>query len=549
VTLFIDLFNYLSLVLHGLSAVAQTVAIGSVAFACAIVQPLLTRGAAAVGNVRAGTVRILRIAAAALAVLSIARIGLQLAAIVGAGIPLDRAFGAPFVFAWALQSACAAALAILAGRMGHRYVDGVLILLALGVLAGSVAASHAVARIDDRSLLILATTLHQAGAGVWIGGLPTLMLALATVADKRALAFIGRRYSSMALVGVAALLTGTAVFAAKYIGSADAMYGTAYGFMSGVKLLLFLTIAAFGAANFFLVRRLNRDSSTPTLRFRRFVEVEFGLGLAALLAASSLTSVPPAVDLVEDRVTLQEIVDRYWPVEPTWTSPAQDELVLSQLRRELATEGPDPDARALALVPGSGVRLAYNDADKLWSAFNHNWAGVFVLAGGLLALSKRFGFRPGQNWPLVFLGLAIFLFIRSDADAWPTGDIGFWESFRDPEILQHRAVLPLIVAIGFFERSVQTGRLRAKWATYVFPLMCIVGGLVLLTHSHSIDDGKEVVLIEMSHSVMAMLALAIGWARWLELRTGDGLIKRVSAWVWPIGLALMGAVLIGYREL
>jgi putative copper resistance protein D len=350
------------------------------------------------------------------------------------------------------------------------------------------------------------------------------------------------------MLGVAALLTGAGFFAAKYIGSLEATYGTAYGFMSCVKLVLFLMIVGLGAANFFLVRRFNRDPSTPILRFRRFVEVEFGLGLAALLAASSLTSVPPGIDL-PDRVTRQEIVERYWPVKPTWTSPAQNELVLSQLRRELNSEGGEPDARALALVPGSGVRLAYNDADKLWSAFNHNWAGVFVLAGGLLALSKRFGFRPGQNWPLVFLGLAVFLFIRSDADAWPTGDIGFWESFRDPEILQHRAVLPLIVAIGFFERSVQAGRLHAPWATYVFPLMCIAGGLVLLMHSHSIDDSKEVVLIEMSHAVMAMLGLTTGWARWLELRSEDGLVKRVSAWVWPIGLALLGAVLIGYREL
>jgi putative copper resistance protein D len=546
-SLYIDLFNYLSLILQGLVVVAQTVTIGSVAFICVIAQPLLTGRIADADKVRAGTVRILRIAGGALAVLSIARIGLQLAIVVGAGIPLARASGAPFVLAWSIQAACGAALAMLAGRTGRNGVNSLLIVSALGVLAGSVGSSHAVARVDDRGWLLLATALHQAGAGVWIGGLPMLLLALGRVTGKPALAFIGRRYSWMALIAVAALLTGVGFFAVKYIGSAEAMYGTAYGFMSGVKLLLFMMIAGLGAANFFLVRRLNRDPSTPVLRFRRFVEVEFGLGLAALLAASSLTTVPPGIDLPDDRVTAHEIADRYWPVKPTWTSPAQRELVLSQLRRELNDR--DADARALALVPGSGVRLAYNDADKLWSAFNHNWAGVFVLAGGLLALSTRLGFRAGQNWPLVFLGLAVFLFIRADADAWPTGEIGFWESFRDPEILQHRAVLPLIVAIGFFERSVQVGRLTARWATYVFPLMCIAGGLVLLTHSHSIDDGKDVVLIEMSHSVMAILALATGWARWLELRSEEGIVKRVSAWVWPITLALAGVVLIAYREL
>jgi copper resistance protein D len=327
------------------------------------------------------------------------------------------------------------------------------------------------------------------------------------------------------------------------------MYGTAYGLMSGAKLVLFLMLVGLGAGNLFLVRRLNRDPSTPILRFRRFVEVEFGLAIAVLFAASSLTSVPPGIDLTEDRVTWQEIVDRNWPITPTWTSPAHDQLVLSRLRSELESRG--ADARAFALVPGSGVRLANNDAEKLWSAFNHNWAGVFVLAGGLLALSKRFGLRWGRNWPLVFLGLAVFLFIRSDADAWPMGQIGFWESFRDPEILQHRAVLPVIVAMGLFEWSVQTGRLNRR--AYVFPLMCVVSGVLLLTHSHSIDDSiddsKDVLLIGMSHTVMAILGLATGWARWLELRSEDGVVKRVTASIWPIGLDLIGAVLIAYREM
>jgi putative copper resistance protein D len=420
-----------------------------VAFLYLIAQPLLTRGTVRADKVRRGTIRILRITGGAIPVLAVVRLGVQLATMVGAGIPLDRAVGAGFVVVWCLQGACGAALAVLAGGASRRGVDRLLILFALGMLAGGVATSHAVGRMEDRSWLLLATALHQAGAGVWIGGLPALLFALGTVTDKPTLAFIGRRYSAMALLGVVALLIDAGFFVVKYIGSAGAMYGTAYGFMTGAKLVLFLMLAGLGAGNFFLVRRLNRDLSTPILRFRRFVEVEFGLAITALLAASSLTSVPPGIDLTEDRVTWQEIVDRTWPITPTWTSPAHDQLVLSRLRSELESRG--ADARALALVPGSGVRLVKNDADKLWSAFNHNWAGVFVLAGGLLALSKRFSFRWGQNWPLVFLGLAVFLFIRADADAWPMGPIGFWESFRDPETLQHRAVLPLIVAIGLFD--------------------------------------------------------------------------------------------------
>jgi copper resistance protein D len=80
---------------------------------------------------------------------------------------------------------------LVAGRVSRRGGDGLLILFTLGVLAGSIATSHAAGRIEDRSWLLLATALHQAGAGVWIGGLLALLLALSTVTDKAGLAFIG----------------------------------------------------------------------------------------------------------------------------------------------------------------------------------------------------------------------------------------------------------------------------------------------------------------------------------------------------------------------
>lgn len=541
-TLFFELFDYVALILRWLALVAQSVALGSVVFLFLIAQPLHAGEVAGADKVRLDAIRFLRIAGASVAVLALLRVALQVAGLLGTGFPLDRALTAGSVLAWSMQAACGCALAVRARR-----TDAVTIFMALGVLACGIATSHAAARLDDRGWLLAATALHQSGAAVWLGGLPALLAALHTIADKPALAFVGRRYSSAALFGVAALLIGAGFFAVEYIGSADAVYGTAYGFMTGAKVALFLMLAGLGAGNFFLVRRFNRDPTTPIFRFRRFAEVELGLAVAALAAAASLTSVPPAIDQTSDRVTWEEIAQRNWPPNPTWVSPSHDQLAISRLRDELETRG--ADERALAFVPGSGVRVTYNDADKLWSAFNHNWAGVFLLAGALLALATQAGFRAGRNWPLVFIGLAVFLFFRSDADAWPAGDIGFWESFRDPEMLQHRALLPLIVAIGWFERNVQTGRYAVRPSGYVFPLLCLLGGLVLLTHSHSLNDTREVLLIEMSHSIMALLALATGAARWLELRSEDAGVRRVAGWVWPAGLALIGLVLIGYREL
>ena len=81
---------------------------------------------------------------------------------------------------------------------------------------------------------------------------------------------------------------------------------------------------------------------------------------------------------------------------------------------------------------------------------------------GLLARrSSASALRAARHWPLVFLGLAAFLFVRNDPRAWPLGPAGFWESLTLPDVLQHRAFVVLVVAFGVFEWAVRTRRLRA----------------------------------------------------------------------------------------
>ena len=65
--------------------------------------------------------------------------------------------------------------------------------------------------------------------------------------------------------------------------------------------------------------------------------------------------------------------------------------------------------------------------------------------------------------------MAAFLFLRSDPEVWPLGEIGFFESLRDVEVLQHRVFVLLIVAFALFEWGVRTGRLaqpaRRRWCS------------------------------------------------------------------------------------
>jgi putative copper resistance protein D len=281
---------------------------------------------------------------------------------------------------------------------------------------------------------------------------------------------------------------------------------------------------------------------------RRFAEVEIGIGFSIFFAAASLTSVPPAVDLTADRVTWPEIVERNTPHWPRLVSPDHDALALPALQAQLDAEAAaQKTAASPAFVPGSGELPVRNAADIAWSEYNHHWSGLFVVVIGVLGLLQRAGVRWARHWPLALLGLAVFLFLRSDPEVWPLGSEGFFASLRDIEVLQHRMFVTLIVAFAVFEWGVRTGRLKRPGLALVFPLLTALGGALLLTHSHAIANVKDQLLIELTHTPLALAGIAAGWARWLEIRA-DGPVQRAAGWVWPLCFLFIGALLLLYRE-
>jgi putative copper resistance protein D len=463
-------------------------------------------------------------------------------------LPVIQVLGANFALAGLVKIAATAVIAALLFAGGPRVPPASLLALMLVELAAATLTTHAAARIEDSGLLLLAEGLHQFGAAIWIGGIPSFLLALARVRDGRASRVVGARFSRMSMVGVGCILASGITMSLYYIGDWAGFYGTAYGVMVGAKICMFLGLLALGAANFLLVERLRDNPATPVTRLKRFAEVELGLGVAIFFAAASLTSVPPAIDLTQDRVTMQELIARNTPVVPRLVSPDHDALALpalqDQLAREAAAQRAAPQA---AFVPGSGLLPPRNAADIAWSEYNHHWAGVSVLLIGLLALAHRAGIGSARHWPLLFLGLAAFILFRSDPEAWPTGDIGFLDSLRDIEVLQHRAVVPLVVVFAVFEWRVRAQGWTRKGAAMVFPLICTAGGILLLTHTHAIANIKDQLLIEVSHTPLALAALAAGGARWLELRL-DPPGSRIAGWVWPACFVLIGLILLCYRE-
>jgi copper resistance protein D len=550
VELLIDLFGYLSIIVHGLTILAQSMTIGGVLFLVLLALPLLPEIGTGVAR---RTARLAAWSAVGLAIAESATVALQSAVLVGTvDIGIVSALTAHAALAELVKIVASGLLAVLLFRRGHQTHVAPLLVLSGIVLAAATLTTHAAARLDDRGLLLAAAFLHQAGAAIWIGGIPSFIAALGWVDDGAAWRAVGSRFSLMSMTGVACILVSGTVMGVYYIGDWEGFYGTAYGVMVAAKIGLFLMLLALGGLNFLAVERLRANSSTSVNRLRRCAEAEIGIGVALFFAAASLTSVPPAVDLTQDRATWADIVARNMPEWPSFSSPDHDTLAIPALQSKLDAEAAHHATQpGVAFVPGAGELPPRNADDVAWSEYNHHWSGLFVVAIGVLALLNRAGVQWARHWPLLFLGLGAFLFVRSDPEVWPLGEIGFFESFRDVEVLQHRAFVLLIVAFSFFEWRVRAGEWNSKGAALVFPLMCAIGGTLLLTHSHAISNVKEQLLIEVTHTPLALAGIVAGWSRWLELRLDPArnpVFIRVASWTWPVCLLLCGLILLDYRE-
>jgi putative copper resistance protein D len=516
-------------ILRGLLLAATCLAVGGVAWAGLVLGvELHTKPDWRVARaLRAVAVAALLAAVAQAAVLSMALAGL--AAQLGA-MPLGAFIGSGFAAVGMARTGLALALAPSAARLatrpGGRLTWGLLGGLAATLAVTGAALSHAAARVEDRGLLLALDAAHLLAVATWVGGLGHLVRRAwgapeePAPADRRT----ARRFSSLALGSVIALVASGLLLTAFYVGDPGALVGTAYGLMVLTKVTLLLGILPLAYANFRLVRRAVGASD---LRLCRVAEAELGLAVTVLFAAAALTALPPAADVRAERATPAEVAARFQPAVPRLVSPPIDALL----------------AAADPLMAPPGERTA---VERAWSEYNHHWAGLVVLTMGVLAVLERLGVRAARHWPLAFLGMAAFLFFRADPRAWPLGPAGFWESMLLPDVLQHRAFVVLIVAFSVFEWMVRTARLaRCPWA-YVFPLLCATGGAMLLTHSHAISGLKAEFLTEATHAPIGIIGALAGWARWLELRLPQA--GPSPAWLWRAGLIAVGLLLLFYRE-
>ena len=281
----LGVFGFLVVLLRAVILCCQTVAIGGVFFLTVVANKAEFRSRELLG----ACWKLLRRSALALAVAQLFFvISNSLVLTASTDISFGDVLGANFV--WAGMLAIAAGLMMFFWPASLRKNVWLVWLPALGMLAASVMTSHSASRMEDRGMLVSLTALHYLATATWIGGLAYLLFAAKAETGEARVA-LARNFSRCAQISVAVLFLAGLGMSWVYVGTASAIWGTAYGVMLGAKISLFVTLLLLGAANFYFVKGLaTDDTGTAAKSLHCFGEAEIGIGLSIILAAASMTN-------------------------------------------------------------------------------------------------------------------------------------------------------------------------------------------------------------------------------------------------------------------
>jgi putative copper resistance protein D len=186
------------------------------------------------------------------------------------------------------------------------------------LLAGAYAATlawtgHAVADTGaDRYLHLASDTVHLLAAGAWVGALPGLAALLKRAGDvARPERFVlavsaTRRFSTLGMVSVSALVMTGLINAWYLVGNVAALLGTEYGRLLLWKLLIFAMMVTLAAINRL---RLTPRLATPTTivtpsrdalaRLRRNSLLELAGGVVVVGIVAALGVATPAMHMLD----------------------------------------------------------------------------------------------------------------------------------------------------------------------------------------------------------------------------------------------------------
>lgn len=195
-------------------------------------------------------------------------------------------------------------------------------------------------------------------------------------------------------------------------------------------------------------------------------------------------------------------------------------------------------------------------ADKRESEFNHHLAGFFVIVAGVFVLFQgEFEKRLTATkyvWSASFLLSGVFLLVWSDTELWPFGSRHWLEALQNNrEVLQHKTYAVLLLTLGIIELLRTNGRVKAAWSGWVFPLVAVIGSILLLFHQHEggMHGPNHMAVMERiksEHLGFALAGFGIGLSKGLSEARASW--RGIFARLWPILMLVLGVLLLFYRE-
>ena len=245
---------------------------------------------------------------------------------------------------------------------------------------------------------------------------------------------------------------------------------------------------------------------------------------------------------------------------PAWTRhpniPVQQEMSGMDDMSDMTGMADMPEMRhSAALAEPTPQALAKQLADKRESEFNHHLAGVMLILAALFFLAQE---RLARRWPaanyawaacLLFAGF--FLLVFSDTEIWPFGYQSFYFALtHNPEVAQHKTFAAILLGLGVVATMRTSGRLRAAWSAWLFPVLALGGATLLLFHHHGGMHGPDamqtMVRVQQQHLRFAGVGAGVAVAK--------GVADSSEKWrplfdrLWPLFMIALGVLLLLYTE-
>lgn len=340
--------------------------------------------------------------------------GLVLAGTLGMGLAQFGAVGGTSVGAllfatrygalWLARGALLLALGVVlvALARGWKWMRSLAVLLILGIVMSISLNSHSAAVNSAAALAVAADVAHQLAAYAWAGGLfslalglPPVLTALQTPERRRLLTAVAARFSALAGTSVTVLAVTGFYQGWLHIGSLGGLLETFYGQGLLVKQGLLAVLLAIAAVNLLVLRpRLAAGTvgevltSRPAMWFGRLVRAESLLILLVLLAAATMTSLPPA------RQTFEQLVASRPLVMNTRSNDLDLRLAVYPARpgpNTFSLELRDRTGQAVGEAEGVAIRFRYLDKafEPTTEMVGHPEGGRYELQTAALGLEGR----------------------------------------------------------------------------------------------------------------------------------------------------------------